>query len=89
MTIDAPPGVVGIRVQATGSAADGDVATAEQLLAPGEQQVATGRSPGAARLLSISFGADTGADLPDRSSSTCARRRRSATRRSISRRGSR
>ncbi len=65
MTIQAPPDIGELRVQATAVAANGDVATAEQVVVQGGQEV---RLPveGAERLLSITFDADTGAEIPDR-----------------------
>ncbi|MGZ8631782.1 MAG: FtsX-like permease family protein [Actinomycetota bacterium] len=64
LQVDVPGGVEGMRVQATSVAPDGSVTTSDARLVPGRNTV-TLALPVAERLLSITFGADTGTDLPD------------------------
>ncbi len=64
MTVDAPPDVDGLRVQATSIAPDGAVTTSEHPLAEGSHEVSLAL-PDAERLLSITFDADTTTELPE------------------------
>ncbi|HWC71469.1 MAG TPA: FtsX-like permease family protein [Actinomycetota bacterium] len=63
MTVRVPAGIEDLRLQATSVAPGGDVSTAGQPLEAGEQAVSLPLQD-AERLLSITFGADTGTDLP-------------------------
>ena len=64
LDLEMPRGATGLGVQATSVAAGGDVTTTVAALEEGRQVVALGL-PEAERLLSITFDADTGTDLPD------------------------
>ncbi|CAN5785844.1 hypothetical protein BH18ACT17_BH18ACT17_09800 [soil metagenome] len=64
LALEVPASADGLRAQATSVATDGVVTTSEAELGAGPQRV-TLPVPGAERLLSITFGADTGTTFPD------------------------
>lgn len=69
MTVGSVGNVEGLTVQATSIASGGDISTGEQPLGAASQAVSL-PLPDAERLLSITFAAGTGTDVPDRISVT-------------------